>query len=218
MGAIYMTNEEILNNIIDGVKEGDEDKVFEWTNKAIETGIKPLVVINDGLTKGIQEVGTLFGNGTYFLPDLLLGAKAMDSGIKVIEPLMVDQKRDYLGRVLMGTVEGDLHEIGKNIVIMMLKTAGFEVMDLGVDVPAKKFIEKVREFKPNIIGISALLTTTVGRQKEIIELLEEEGLKGRVKVMIGGAPINQKWAETIGADGYAEDASVAVNIAKRLMA
>ncbi|WP_088227275.1 corrinoid protein [Desulfosporosinus sp. FKB] len=213
-----MTNEEILNTIIEGVKEGDEDKVFEWTNKAIATGIEPLVVINDGLTKGIQAVGTLFGNGTYFLPDLLLGAKAMDAGIKVIEPLMVDQKRDYVGRVLMGTVEGDLHEIGKNIVIMMLKTAGFEVLDLGVDVPAKKFIEKAREFKPDIIGISALLTTTVGRQKEIIELLEEEGLKGKVKVMIGGAPINQNWANTIGADGYAEDASVAVDVAKRLLA
>ncbi|AET69590.1 methyltransferase cognate corrinoid protein [Desulfosporosinus orientis DSM 765] len=212
-----MANDEILQKIIEGVREGDAAQVPEWTKKAIAAGIEPLVVINEGLTKGIQAVGALFANGTYFLPDLLLGAKAMDAGIKVIEPLMAGQKREFLGRVLMGTVEGDLHEIGKNIVIMMLKTAGFEVRDIGIDVPAKKFIEQTLEFKPDIIGISALLTTTVGRQKEIIELLQEEGLRDKVKVMIGGAPINQNWADTIGADGYAEDASVAVEVAKRLL-
>ncbi|WP_407308550.1 corrinoid protein [Desulfosporosinus sp. SB140] len=212
-----MADEEILQRIMEGVREGDETLVTEWTGKAITAGLEPLVVINDGLTKGIQAVGTLFGNGTYFLPDLLLGAKAMDAGIKVIEPLMAGKKREFLGRVLMGTVQGDLHEIGKNIVIMMLKTAGFEVLDLGVDVPAQRFIEQTLEFKPDIIGISALLTTTVGRQKEIVELLQEEGLREKVKVMIGGAPINQNWADTIGADGYAEDASVAVEVAKRLL-
>lgn len=212
-----MANDEILQKIIEGVREGDAAQVSEWTNKGIAAGMEPLVVINEGLTKGIQAVGALFANGTYFLPDLLLGAKAMDAGIKVIEPLMAGQKREFLGRVLMGTVEGDLHEIGKNIVIMMLKTAGFEVLDIGIDVPAKKFIEQTMEFKPDIIGISALLTTTVGRQKEIIELLQEEGLRDKVKVMIGGAPINQNWADTIGADGYAEDASVAVEVAKRLL-
>lgn len=212
-----MANEEILRKLSEGVLEGDEEQVREWTEKALAAGIEPLAVINDGLTKGIQGVGALFADGTYFLPDLLLGAKAMDAGIKVLEPLMAGQKREFLGRVLMGTVQGDLHEIGKNIVIMMLKTAGFEVMDLGIDVPASKFIEQTRDFKPGIIGISALLTTTVGRQKEIIELLEEEGLRKMVKVMIGGAPINQNWADTIGADGYAEDASVAVDVAKRLL-
>lgn len=212
-----MANDEILQKIIEGVREGDAAQVSDWTKKAIAAGLEPLVVINEGLTKGIQAVGALFANGTYFLPDLLLGAKAMDAGIKVIEPLMAGQKREFLGRVLMGTVEGDLHEIGKNIVIMMLKTAGFEVRDIGIDVPAKKFIEQTLEFKPDIIGISALLTTTVGRQKEIIELLQEEGLRDKVKVMIGGAPINQNWADTIGADGYAEDASVAVEVAKQLL-
>jgi len=212
-----MANEEILQKISEGVQEGDDAQVKEWTEKAIANGMQPLKVINEGLTKGIQAVGTLFAAGTYFLPDLLLGAKAMDAGIKVIEPLMAGQKREYIGRVLMGTVEGDLHEIGKNIVIMMLKTAGFEVVDLGIDVPAKKFIENTKELQPDIIGISALLTTTVGRQKEIIELLEEEGLRKKVKVMIGGAPINQNWADTIGADGYAEDATVAVDVAKKLL-
>ncbi|EHQ91179.1 corrinoid protein [Desulfosporosinus youngiae] len=213
-----MANEEILDKLIEGVREGDAAQVKEWTDKAIAAGMPPLTIINEGLTLGIQAVGALFADGTYFLPDLLLGAKAMDAGIKVIEPLMADEKREFLGRVLMGTVEGDLHEIGKNIVIMMLKTSGFEVLDIGIDVPAKKFIEKTQEFKPDIIGISALLTTTVGRQKEIIELLQEEGLRDKVKVMIGGAPINQNWADTIGADGYAEDATVAVDVAKRLLA
>ena len=212
-----MANEEILQKVSDGVLEGDVVQVKEWTEKAIAAGIEPITVINDGLTKGIKGVGALFAAGEYFLPDLLLGAKAMDAGIKVLEPLMAGQKREFLGRVLMGTVQGDLHEIGKNIVIMMLKTAGFEVLDLGIDVPASKFVEQARDFKPDIIGISALLTTTVNRQKEIIELLEEEGLRNNVKVMIGGAPINQNWADAIGADGYAEDASVAIDVAKRLL-
>ena len=141
----------------------------------------------------------------------------MDAGIKKIQPLMTDSNRECIGKVLMGTVQGDLHEIGKNIVIMMLKTAGFEVVDLGIDVPSETFIEKAKEIKPDIIGISALLTTTVARQKEIIDLLIEEGLRKSVKVMIGGAPINQAWAEKIGADGYAEDATVAVDVAKGFM-
>lgn len=212
-----MANEEILQKLSEGVLEGDEDQVMEWTEKAIAAGIDPLVVINDGLTKGIKAVGVLFSAGKYYLPDLLLGAKAMDAGIKALEPLMAGQNREFLGKVLMGTVQGDLHEIGKNIVIMMLKTAGFEVLDLGIDVPSKKFIDQARDFQPDIIGISALLTTTIGRQKEIIELLEEEGLRKKVKVMIGGAPINQNWADTIGADGYAEDATVAVDVAKQLL-
>jgi methyltransferase cognate corrinoid proteins, Methanosarcina family len=212
-----MANEEILQKLIEGVREGDDVQVKEWTQKALAAGMEPLTVINDGLTKGIQAVGVLFSDGTYFLPDLLLGAKAMDAGIKIIEPLMADQKREFVGKVLMGTVQGDLHEIGKNIVIMMLKTAGFEVLDLGTDVTSQRFIEQAREFQPNIIGISALLTTTVNRQKEIIELLKEEGLRNKVKVMIGGAPINQNWADAIGADGYAEDATVAVDVAKRLL-
>ncbi|MGI6678301.1 MAG: cobalamin B12-binding domain-containing protein [Dehalobacterium sp.] len=212
-----MSKAEILEKLSEGVREGDADQVQEWTEKAIDAGIAPLDVINDGLTKGIQEVGSLFSAGTYYLPDLLLGAKAMERGIKILEPLMADGNRTFLGKVLMGTVQGDLHEIGKNIVIMMLKTEGFEVIDLGIDVPSDKFIAEAKAINPDIIGISALLTTTVGRQKEIIELLEEEGMRKDVKVMIGGAPINQNWADSIGADGYAEDATEAVRVAKALM-
>jgi corrinoid protein of di/trimethylamine methyltransferase len=212
-----MEKELFLSKLSEGVVEGEEEMVAEWTDKALAAGIEPLEIINDGLTKGIQLVGLYFAQGTYYLPDLLLGAKAMDAGIKKLEPLLAGKNRKSFGKVLMGTVEGDLHEIGKNIVIMMLKTSGFEVIDLGVDVPAARFIEKCQEFKPDIIGISALLTTTVSRQKEIIELLEEEGLRKGVKVIIGGAPINQAWADKIGADGYGEDASSAVMIALKLL-
>jgi len=212
-----MANEDLLQSLAEAVVDGDEEMVSELTEKALSEGLEPLSIINDGLTKGIQIVGANFAAGKFYLPDLLIGAKAMDAGIKILEPLMTGSNRESLGKVLMGTVQGDLHEIGKNIVIMMLKTAGFEVIDLGIDVPSQKFIEKTREIKPDILGISALLTTTIARQKEIIELLEEEGLRKSVKVMIGGAPINQAWADKIGADGYAEDATVAVDVAKGFM-
>lgn len=212
-----MIKEEILRELAEAVTEGEKDLVEELTEKAIAEGIEPLAIINDGLTKGIELVGEYFSAGKYYLPDLLLGAKSMEAGIKKIEPLLGDANRESVGTVVMGTVQGDLHEIGKNIVIMMLKTAGFEVIDLGIDVPSQKFIDKVKEVKPQIVGISALLTTTVARQKEIIELLEEEGLRKDVKVMIGGAPINQAWADQIGADGYAEDATVAVEVAKKFI-
>lgn len=212
-----MAKEEILRELAEGVVDGDEEKVEEFTNLAVAEGIDPLEIINEGLTKGIDIVGQNFAAGKFYLPDLLLGAKSMEAGIKILEPLLEGKDREFFGKVLMGTVEGDLHEIGKNIVIMMLKTSGFEVLDLGIDVPASKFIEQTKAYKPDIIGISALLTTTIGRQKEIIELLEEEGLRKSVKVMIGGAPINQAWADKIGAEGYAEDATVAVEVAKKLI-
>ncbi len=213
-----MSREEILTGLTEAVIEGDDGLVVELTQKAADAGIEPLVIINEALTKGIRIVGQYFGSGQYFLPDLLLGAKAMDAGVKLLEPLLLGTSREFYGKVLMGTVQGDLHEIGKNIVGMMLKTSGFEVIDLGVDVPASKFIDKIKELKPNVIGISALLTTTIGRQKEIIEVLTEEGLRDQVKIMIGGAPINQAWAEKIGADGYAEDAITAVEVCKKLVA
>lgn len=212
-----MTHEEILKALTAAVVDGDEDNVARHTDMAIAEGIDPLVIINEGLTRGIDTVGEHFASGYFFLPDLRLGAKAMEAGIRKVEPLLAGIGRKYIGKVLMGTVEGDLHDIGKNIVIMMLKTAGFEVIDLGVSVPASRFIEKAKEYQPDIIGISALLTTTVERQKEIIQLLEEEGMRSTVKVLIGGAPINQAWADEIGADGYGEDATVAIEVAREIM-
>lgn len=210
-------SQELIKSVLEAVVDGDVEDVTEFTEKAVAAGVKPLEILNEGLVKGIEVVGERFAEGEYFLPDLILGAKAMDAGISVIEPLLTSEKRDFLGSVLMGTVEGDLHDIGKNIVIMMLKSNGFEVHDLGVDVPSKVFVDKVKELKPQVIGISALLTTTVNKQKEIIELLQEEGLRDQVKVIIGGAPINQAWADKIGADGYGEDALSAVALCKKLL-
>lgn len=212
-----MENAEIMKKLADAVAEGDEELAVELTQKAVDAGMKPVQVINEGLTTGINEVGERFAAGEYFLPDLLLGAKAMEAGINILEPLMAGTDREFLGRVIMGTVKGDLHSIGKNIVSIMLKAAGFEVFDLGVDVPTSKFAEEIKRLKPNIVGISALLTSTVGRQEEIIEFLKEAGVRDQVKVMIGGAPISQSWADKIGADGYAEDAINAVRVAKDLL-
>lgn len=212
-----MKSEEILAKLSQYVFEGDPEMVAEWTDKAIAEGMAPMTIINGGMTKGIEKVGEYFDAGDYFLPDLILGAKAMDEGIKRLEPLLAGMNREYIGRVLVGTVAGDLHTIGKNIVIMMLKTAGFEVFDLGIDVPSATFIEKAKEYNVDIVGISALLTTTVGRQQEIIDLLDEASMREKIKVIIGGAPINQAWADKIGADAYAPDASAAVNIARQFV-
>ncbi|HHW29969.1 MAG TPA: cobalamin-binding protein [Syntrophomonadaceae bacterium] len=212
-----MEKADILKKLADAVAEGEEELTVELTKKAVDAGLSPVEIINDGLTVGINIVGERFGAGEYFLPDLLLGAKAMEAGINILEPLMVGGEREYIGRVIMGTVEGDLHSIGKNIVINMLKAAGFEVFDLGVDVPTSKFAEEIKRLNPNIVGISALLTSTMRKQQEIIEFLKEQGLRDKVKVMIGGAPISQSWADKIGADGYAEDAIGAVKVAKSLL-
>lgn len=212
-----MEGEQSLTSLAEAVVEGDEHLVNQLAQEAINKGLEPLVIINEGLTKGISKVGEHFASGYFFLPDLLLGAKAMEAGIKLLEPLMAGQNREMLGKVVIGTVAGDLHSIGKNIVNIMLKSSGFEVFDLGVDVPSQTFVDKVRELKPEIVGLSALLTTTVGKQKEIIELLQQEGLRDKVKIIIGGAPISQSWADKIGADGYAEDALSAVAVAKRML-
>jgi 5-methyltetrahydrofolate--homocysteine methyltransferase len=217
LGGALMEKADILKKLADAVAEGEEELTVELTKKAVDAGLSPVEIINDGLTVGINIVGERFGAGEYFLPDLLLGAKAMEAGINILEPLMVGGEREYIGRVIMGTVEGDLHSIGKNIVINMLKAAGFEVFDLGVDVPTSKFAEEIKRLNPNIVGISALLTSTMRKQQEIIEFLKEQGLRDKVKVMIGGAPISQSWADKIGADGYAEDAIGAVKVAKSLL-
>jgi 5-methyltetrahydrofolate--homocysteine methyltransferase len=207
-----------LERLAAAVAEGDEELVSELTELAVRDGLKPLDILNEGLVRGVSIVGERFAAGEYFIPDMLAGANAMKTGIRIIEPMLTAGKREYLARVLIGTVEGDLHEIGKNIVIMMLSSAGFEVIDLGVDVPSHVFVDKVKEITPQIVGISALLTTTLDKQKEIIQLLQEEGLRNQVRVVIGGAPINQAWADKIGADGYAEDAMSAVSLCKKLLA
>lgn len=213
-----MTSEEILNGLSQAVVEGEPEKAAELAQQALDEGLDPLTCINEGLTPGIQRVGELFATGDYFLPDLIIGGEAMKDALEILEPALVGgQEREIQGRVVLGTVEGDLHEIGKTLVGTMLAANGFRVTDIGVDKPAVDFVDAVRENDATLVGASALLTTTMPEQRKLIEALEEAGLRDQVKVMIGGAPVTEDWAEEIGADGYAQDAIGAVALAQRLI-
>lgn len=199
--------------------DGDPDLAAELAQKAIEQGIDPVEVLNQGFVPGVSFVGEQFGLGEMFLPELVVAGEAMKAAVAVLEPEFTRRgtERQILGRVVIGTIEGDIHEIGKSLVATMLSASGFQVYDMGVDVPIMTFVEKAREVKADIIGISALLTTTMVRQKDVIEALEDNGMRAQVKVMVGGAPVTQSWAKEIGADGYSEDAVGAVAIAKNMM-
>jgi corrinoid protein of di/trimethylamine methyltransferase len=206
--------EKLAQAVIDGEPEDSE----ELAKEALAAGLDPLEAIDKGLTVGIQEAGELFAEGEYFLPDLVLGAEAMKKALAVLEPALLDsQEREVLGRVVLGTVAGDMHEIGKTLVGTMLTANGFQVYDLGVDVPVEKFAEKAREVDADILGLSALLTTTMVQQKLVIEALDDMGLLPGVKVLVGGTPVTQSWADKIKADGYAEDAIAAVRVAKMMV-
>jgi corrinoid protein of di/trimethylamine methyltransferase len=206
--------EKLAQSVVDGEPEDAE----QLAKQALEMGLDPLACINEGLTKGIQRVGELFASGEYFLPELIIGAEAMKMALAVLEPALVgDQSREVLGTVVLGTVEGDMHEIGKTLVGTMLTANGFKVIDLGVDLSADEFIAAVKENNADIVGASALLTTTMLQQRKLIEALEVEGLSDQVKVMVGGAPVTHSFAAEIGADGYAEDAISAVDLAFRLI-
>jgi 5-methyltetrahydrofolate--homocysteine methyltransferase len=205
--------EKLAQTVIDG----EPAEATKLAQQALDKGLDPLACITEGLTKGMQEVGDLFASGDYFLPELIIGAKAMKEALVILEPALVgDQEREVVGTVVMGTVEGDLHEIGKTLVGIMLTAKGFKVIDLGVDKSATEFIEAVKEYDGTMIGASALLTTTMVQQEKLIEALKEAGLRDKVKVMVGGAPVTESFAKQIGADGYAEDAISAVNLAFRL--
>ena len=165
----------------------------------------------------MTEIGRLFENGEKFIPEMMIAARAMQAAVNILKPLLVDAEVDSVGTIVIGTVAGDLHDIGKNLVGMMLEGAGFQIIDLGTDVPPETFVAAVQENNPELVGMSALLTTTMREQQTIINALKEEGLRDQVKVMVGGAPVTQSWAEQIGADGYAEDATGAVEVAKQFM-
>jgi 5-methyltetrahydrofolate--homocysteine methyltransferase len=211
-------SEEILAKLAQAVIDGEPEDAEDLARQALEAGLDPLRCINEGLTPGIDRVGELFATGEYFLPDLIIGGDAMKVALAVLEPALAgDQERKVLGRVVLGTVEGDLHEIGKTLVGTMLTANGFEVTDIGIDQPAAEFVTAVKETGATLVGASALLTTTMLHQQEVIEALREAGLREQVKVMIGGAPVTENWAEKIGADGYAEDAISAIDLAKRLV-
>lgn len=201
------------------VIDGDPDTAEALTRQALAAGLDPLEAINTALVPGIQFTGKQFACGEMFLPDLMLAAAAMERAMSVLEPELqrLGVQRQSLGRVVIGTIQGDIHEIGKNLVATLLSATGFEVFDLGVDVSPQRFAEKARQVNAAIVGVSALLTTTMVRQQEVIIALDALGLRPQVRVMVGGAPVTRTWAAQIGADGYAEDALGAVVEAKRLV-
>jgi len=201
------------------VIDGDTEAVERLARRALELGVDPLLAINQGFVPGIAYVGEQFGLGEMFLPDLVLGGEAMKAAVAVLEPEMrrLGSRRESLGTIVLGTVKGDIHEIGKTLVLTMLSASGFQVHDLGVDVPVERFVAKARELNADVVGLSALLTTTMPGQRLVVEALAREGLRPRVKVMVGGAPVSHAWAREIGADGYGEDAMAAVALARRLV-
>ena len=206
---------QLANSLIDG----DPDATEALTRQAIEAGIEPMVIIKEGLMPGMNSVGDKFSCGEYFLPDLIIAADGMKKAMELLEPELRARRQtvESAGTVVLGTVKGDIHEIGKSLVATMLSANGFKVYDLGVNVPNEDFIVKVKETDANLVGLSALLTTTMTVQKEIISELEKAGLRDKVKVIVGGAPVTRGWAKEIGADGYAEDAMGAVQLARQLL-
>ena len=206
-----------IEDLAKAVFDGDSKKSKKLSQKLVDEGIAPLDVINQGLMGGMTEVGVQFKAGTMFVPDVMAAAEAMSAGVAIVKPLIAHEDMQSLGKVYMCTVKADLHDIGKNLVIMMLEGAGFEVINGGVDVAPEKIVEDVKELHPDIIGMSALLTTTMLHMKDTIELLKEEGLRDQVKVIIGGAPVSQDFADEIAADGYSPDAVSAADLAKSLV-
>ena len=203
-----------LNNISEALQSGRAEKVRELVKQALNEDIVPKKILEEGLIRGMSIIGEKFKKNEVYVPEVLIAARAMHAGMDILKPKLTETGVKNIGKVVMGTVQGDLHDIGKNLVEMMLEGAGFEVIDLGIDVSDEKFVEAVKEHQPNIVGMSALLTTTMVNMVEVIQALEVAGLRDKVKIMIGGAPITQNYSEQIGADGYSPDAASAVDKAK----
>jgi 5-methyltetrahydrofolate--homocysteine methyltransferase len=197
---------------------GDIEAVAELVQDALDAGMAPAEVLNDALLAGMDEVGRDFKEGILFVPEVLFAARSMQAGMDVLRPLLADSDLASSGKYVLGTVKGDMHDIGKNLVRMMLEGGGFEAIDLGVDVEPSAFVDAVREHEPHLVGMSALLTTTMAQMKVTIEALEEAGLRDSVKIVVGGAPVTAAFAEQIGADAFAEDAATAVDVARELRA
>jgi corrinoid protein of di/trimethylamine methyltransferase len=212
-------SEELFRKMAQSVLDGDTDAAAALAKQAVEVGVDPLAAISQGFVQGVNQIGESFACGQAFLPELVMAGEAMKAAVAVLEPEMKRRgtERQVLGRIVLATVEGDIHEIGKSLVGTMLGASGFEVHDMGVDVPAARIIAKVQEVDANLVGLSALLTTTMVKQGEVIQELDKLGLRKKVKVLVGGAPVTRDWVQRIEADGYSEDAIGAVAVAKQLV-
>ena len=207
----------ILEQISTAVIEGDMDEIQDLTEDALDDGLKADEILNKGLMPGMDYVGVEFKAGNMFVPEVLRSAKTMQGSMDILKPLLAESGVKMVGKVLLGTVKGDLHDIGKNLVGMMCEGAGFEVKDIGKDIAPEQFVEAVKEFEPDVVGMSALLTTTMRAMESTIKVLEEAGLRDKIKIMIGGAPVTQAFADQIGADGYASNAASAAELAKKFV-
>jgi corrinoid protein of di/trimethylamine methyltransferase len=210
---------QVFQEMAQSIIDGDSEISAKLAQQAVVQGIDPLVAISQGFVVGVNQVGEAFAKGDAFLPELVMAGEAMKAAVAVLEPELARRgtERKVLGKVILCTVEGDIHEIGKTLVGTMLSSAGFKVFDLGVDVPVMKVVEKAREVNADIVAMSALLTTTMVHQKDVIEALEDIGIRSKIKVLVGGAPVTKEWVKQIGADGYSEDAIGAINVARQVL-
>lgn len=208
----------VLNDMAENLMKGQANNVKELVVQALEEGIEPGTILTDGLLAGMSVIGARFKNNEVYVPEVLIAARAMKSGMEILQPKLAETGVEPLAIAIVGTVKGDLHDIGKNLVCMMLEGAGFKVVDIGIDVEAPKFVESAKEHNAKIIGVSALLTTTMTNMKEVVALIKASDVKDTSRVMIGGAPVTQAFCEEIGADGYAADAASAADLAKSLLA
>lgn len=208
---------EVLSKLSTAVIEGNKEDTARWTKDALNDGLDAQVVLNDGLMPGMDYVGVEFRAGNMYVPEVLRSARAMQASMDLLKPLLIEGGVEMLGKVLLGTVKGDMHDIGKNLVSMMCEGAGFEVNDLGKDVAPEAFVAAIKDFEPDVLGMSALLTTTMRAMEQTINALQEAGVRDSVKIMVGGAPVTQSFAEQIGADGYASNAAAAVDLAKEFV-
>jgi methylmalonyl-CoA mutase cobalamin-binding domain/chain len=212
-----VTQDELLKQLYDFTLVGNAPAVLELTNAGIEMGLGPEMLLYEALIPSLEEVGARFERGDFFVPEMLIAGRAMAGALEVLRPLLAETGAEPIGKIVMGTVKGDVHDIGKNLVNIMFEGAGFEVIDLGVQVSPEKFIDAIKQHQPDIVGFSAFLTTTMPMFKANINALQKQGLRDQVIVMVGGAPVTQEYADVVGADGYASDASAAVVKAKELL-
>lgn len=212
-----MNHDELIKALYDQTLMGNAPVVLELTNQALASGMGPDTILFDALIPSLEEVGARFERGDFFVPEMLIAGKAMSGALNVLRPLLAETGAESIGTYVMGTVKGDVHDIGKNLVNIMLEGAGFTVIDIGVQAPPEKFIDAIREHKPDVVGMSAFLTTTMPMFKVNIHEITKAGLRDDVIIMVGGAPVTQEYADAVGADGYAADASTAVRLAKELI-